>query len=385
MRVACIHPQELDASLQAQWRALQMASPRYGSPYLHPRFALLVGAQRSDARVLVIEDGGRIVGFWGLHKRPDGFGRPLGQPLADENGPVLHPEAEIDLPASLRAAGFAAAAFTGAPAPPQALARFVADAGQTARLDVSAGGPATLNALRAAHARHFKNMRRKERKAIEASGPIRFVAQTGDRATLRQLMAWKRAQFARTGLYDVFAPAWTRALIASLAEESDAAFGGVMAALYIGDRLAAAEFSLRGGAHLHSWIIAYDPQFSSFSPGHLINLRMIEGADALGARTIDFGVGAGHYKRFYANAAMDLARGVVTAASVAGTVHRWRSRLWRAAETATPGPVGDAFGRLRRRTEIIVSAELSLGGRARGLAQAVLSGGAKTKDADAAG
>ncbi len=382
MRVECIHPQELDASLAKQWRALQTTSARYASPYFHPRFAQLVGAQRPDARVIVIEDGGRAVGFWGLHKRPDGFARPLGQPLADENGPVLHPEAEIDLAAALRAAGIGAAAFTGAPEPPPALAGFVSETGESARVDLSAGGAATLEALRVAHGTHFKNMRRKERKAIEALGPISFTPHKLDQATLAQLFAWKRTQFARTGLYDVFAPAWTRALIEALATETDPAFCGMLTTLRLGDTLAAAEFSLRSGRHLHSWITAYDPEHSLYSPGHLMQMRMIEGADATGLQVIDLGVGAGHYKRFYANAGAVLGRGVVNAASMSGALHHWRSRLWRAAETAAPG---DAFGRLRRRTDIIVPAEQSFGGRVQGLMQAVIAAGGKASVPDAAG
>jgi CelD/BcsL family acetyltransferase involved in cellulose biosynthesis len=382
MRVACIHPQELDGSLKADWGGLRAASPRYLSPYFHPRFAELVGAERPDARVLVIEDGGRTVGFWGLHKRPDGFARPLGQPLADDNGPILHPEAEIDLAAALRAAGIGAAAFTGAPCPPASLARFALETDESAQVDVSAGGAATLAALKAAHGTHFKNMRRKERRVVETIGPIRYAAGVQDPAALDQVIAWKRAQFVRTGLFDVLAPAWTRALLKALAEETDPALQGMLTTLHLGDALAAAEFSLRSGGHLHSWITAYDPQFSVCSPGHLMQMRMIESADAIGLKLIDCGVGAGHYKRFYANASMVLMRGVVSAASVSGAVHHWRSRLWRAAESAAPG---DAFGRLRRRSEIIVSAEQSLGGRVHGFVQAFRHAGSRAGAADAGG
>jgi hypothetical protein len=79
---------------------------------------------------------------------------------------------------------------------------------------------------------------------------------------------------------------------------------------------------------------------------------------------------------------MVLMRGVVSAASVSGAVHHWRSRLWRAAESAAPG---DAFGRLRRRSEIIVSAEQSLGGRVHGFVQAFRHAGSRAGAADAGG
>ncbi len=383
MRVELIHPQELDAGAIADWLALRARLPAFGSPYFHPRFAQIVGQVRADARVLVLEDGGRRVGFWALHRRPDGFARPIGQPLADENGPLLDPNASIDLADALRKARLGAAAFTGLPCPPQAVAPFVCEVGESARIDLASGGASTLAALREAHSTHFKNMRRKERKALDAYRDISYDPACANQDTLDTLIGWKRAQFQRTGLYDVFAPAWTRALIAALAQEKSPAFRGVLTTLRLGDRLAAAEFALQSGGHLHSWITAYDADFSALSPGHLLQLRMIEGADAAGVGVIDIGVGASHYKRFYANAAEPLAQGMVAARGFVGALHGARSQLWRAAEANPVGAIGGAFGRLRRRSEIIMSADQTFQGRVGGMLQAVRD--ASVKPSEAAG
>lgn len=382
MRVECIHPNELDATLIGEWRHLRAQSPAYTSPYFHPRFAQLVGLLRDDARVLVLSDGGRRVGFWALHKRPDGFARPLGQPLADENGPILAPDAQLDLSKALRAARIGAAAFTGAPAHLAAIRGRVTEIGESARINLSLGGAATLAALKARHTTHFKTMRRKERKAVEAFDHIGFDARSRDRGVLTQLIAWKRAQFTRTGLYDVFAPRWTQDLISLLAAEDAADFRGVLTVLRFAGEVAAAEFSLQSDGHLHSWITAYDASYAAHSPGHLLQMRMIEGADEAGVALIDIGVGADHYKCFYANATEPLAQGIMVASTLAGAAHDLRGRLWRAVETAPVGTVSKAFTRLRRRTEIIVSADQSLEGRMRGLWQAVAaaaerSGGAR--------
>jgi CelD/BcsL family acetyltransferase involved in cellulose biosynthesis len=383
MRVDLIHPKELDSAAIAAWIALRARLPGYRSPYFHPRFAQVVGQVRDDARVLVVEEGGRPVCFWPLHKRPDGFARPIGQPLADENGPVLDPEAMIDLGAVLRLAGIGAAAFTGLPCPPSQLAGFVTEVGESARIDLSGGGAATLTALREAHATHFKTMRRKERKALELYGAITYDAACADRETLATLLCWKQAQFRRTGLYDVFAPNWTGALICALAKEQDPAFRGVLTTVHLGDKLAAAEFSLQSGDHLHSWITAYDAAFATVSPGHLLQMRMIESADEAGIRMIDIGVGAGHYKRFYATTAEPLAQGVVAARGFAGRLHQLRSSLWRAAEANPVGGLAAAFGRLRRRSEMIAAADQSFAGRMSGLLRAVRD--ASVRPSEAAG
>jgi CelD/BcsL family acetyltransferase involved in cellulose biosynthesis len=371
MRVEVIHPGELDSGVIADWLALRTRMPAFSSPYFHPRFTQIVGQLRADVRVIVIEDGGRRVGFWPLHRRPDGFGRPIGQPLADENGPILEPQAQIDLSEALQKARFGAAAFTGLPSPHPPLAARIREIGETARIDLSVGGAKTLAALREAHASHFKNMRRKERKAQEAGGDVSYHQGAGEPEALQTLIGWKSAQYRRTGLYDVFAQPWTRGLIAALAAEQTPDFKGVLATLRLGGRLAAAEFALQSGPHLHSWITAYDADFSSLSPGHLLQLRMIEGADAAGVGVIDIGVGAGHYKRFYANQSAPLAQGLVIAGGLAGAMHGMRSRLWRAAEENPMQGVASAFGRLRRRSDMIVAADQSLSGRLGGLIRAI--------------
>jgi CelD/BcsL family acetyltransferase involved in cellulose biosynthesis len=370
MRVDLIHPKELDAAAIGAWQALRAAHPAYASPYFHPRFTQVVGSLREDARVFLVEDGGRPVAFWGLHVRPDGYARPLGQPLADENGPIFDQSATLDFPALLREARIGAASFTGMPLPATVLSPFITETGQSARIDLRTGGAATLASLTQEHSTHFKNMRRKERKALELHGEIGFDGFCRDPAVLQLLIDWKRAQFVRTGIFDVLSPAWARALIIALAQETAPDFRGLVTVIRLGGHLGAVEFSLQGDGHLHSWITAYNPAHAALSPGHLMQIRVIENAEALGIKVIDIGVGEAHYKRFYANAWVALTQGVVPAASLTGAVHGMRSSLWRAAEATPIAGVAGLFGRLRRRTEIIVSAEQSFAGRCKGLAQA---------------
>ncbi|MCX5690838.1 MAG: GNAT family N-acetyltransferase, partial [Planctomycetota bacterium] len=63
MRFQVINPADLDHGLIERWADLQQANAALSSPYFRPEFTLAVGRVRSDARVTVIEDGGRVVGF----------------------------------------------------------------------------------------------------------------------------------------------------------------------------------------------------------------------------------------------------------------------------------------------------------------------------------
>ncbi len=50
----------------------------------------------------------------------------------------------------------------------------------------------------------------------------------------------------------------------------DPEFGGVLSTLQVGDRLAAAQFHLRGTRTLHAVMIAQDAAFERYAPGLLL-------------------------------------------------------------------------------------------------------------------
>src|ERR1700756_3330920 len=78
-----VRPGELDPAELAMWRAMQAATPAFGNPLLGPDFAVAVGEVRADARVAVFHRRSQPVGFLAFHRRPRGFARPIGAPLAD--------------------------------------------------------------------------------------------------------------------------------------------------------------------------------------------------------------------------------------------------------------------------------------------------------------
>jgi CelD/BcsL family acetyltransferase involved in cellulose biosynthesis len=370
MRVQAIHPKELGDSETRAWHALRAGAGCYSSPYFHPRFTQIVGQNRPDARVLVIEADGAIVGFWPLHHRPDGFGRPIGQPFSDQNGPILGQGAP-PLGHVLRVSGLWGAAFTAAPASVAGLQGYAQGSAESGMIALQQGDDATLDPLRGKTGSHFKSLRRRERRAIEAYGTVETRWGEVHTDTMALLMAWKHTQFLRTGLFDVFKPAWVRTVIDHLFAERDGAFRGVLSTLRFGETPVAMEFGLVDGGHLHSWIAAYDPAYGHFSPGHLLLTALIKDGPGRGLGVIELGMGADYYKKNYVTHGLALVRGLVRAQSVTGALRSLPHRLWTATEDANIRGVSDLFARTRRRVDNIVSAELSTSGRLRGMAQAV--------------
>ena len=69
--------------------------------------------------------------------------------------------------------------------------------------------------------------------------------------TLRQLIKWKRHQYHRTGVADVFARRWTNALLERIHATRSGMFAGVLSTLSAGDSIVAMHMGMRSASVLH--------------------------------------------------------------------------------------------------------------------------------------
>jgi CelD/BcsL family acetyltransferase involved in cellulose biosynthesis len=372
MDVSLCHPRDLADADIAAWSALRGADPRLDSPFLSLHFARCAGAVRDDARVLVVRgEGGAPHLFLPLQFSRSGLARPLGAPLCDVAGPIAAAGAADLLSRALGRTGLAAYAFAGWPAAPQAKGVKLRHTDASAVADLSNGFYAFLETQRAAHPKHFKKMRRLARQAENDHGPATITFGPASAEDLATLIGWKREQYARTRRHDVLGPDWTRALLDACAASHADDFAGVMATLRYDGKLAAAEFGLRSGATLHGWIAGYDPAFASCSPGLILQERLLEHAAASGVTRAVLGTGEGHYKKHYTSFAEPVDEGVVAAAGLAGGARALAAGLLLAVEQGRFGPASRLAVRTRRRMDVILAVETSMGGQVRGLARAI--------------
>lgn len=366
LRLQVLRPAELaDADIDV-WRSLCASRPEFRSPLLGPDFAHAVGAVRDDARVAIWREAdGYPIGFLAYHHRPGDMARPIGAPLSDYHGLVA--DRPLDVRQDLAEFGLSAFRFTGLV---DAHGDFAsATAGRHEAYVIELDGPASdyLERVRAGSAKRFKNYRRLDGKLDREVGALTLRAPDFDRAAFDQLLAWKRDQLARTGAHDFLAPQWTRDLLASFLDMREGPFQGLMINLYCGERLIAGHIGVRVGEVYHPWIASTDPEMAAWSPGQLFLLRAIAAMPELGLKVYDLGPGHDHYKRPYAFTTQTIGEGMMAAAGPRGRGAVAAERAWTLAGAHGAGPVG----RLRRRLDIIATSELSLAGRARGLASAV--------------
>lgn len=371
MKVRIVRPSSLSSEEVNAWDRIRKADMRYRSPYYTFEFAQLMELCRSDARV-ISASGGELSSpvFIPVQASMTGFARPLGAPFCDSSGPILENGAEAAVPIILERAGVAAYRYTGLMDPDGEYKRYGRDQVEAYFADLDVPFEDYLESRRAAYPKHFKKARRLSRQAAREAGELAFRFQEDDKETMKTLIAWKREQYQRTGLHDVLAAKWARRMLMLLLGAKSEGLEGVLSTLRIGGELAAAEFGLRSGDVLHGWIAGYNPKFSSYSPGILLQERLLEAACAAGVRRADLGVGASHYKKYYASSTMMLEEGVITASGAGGAVRGALSGAWMRLEGASHDGTSKLAASARRRLDNILAAETTLNGRLRGVIQA---------------
>jgi CelD/BcsL family acetyltransferase involved in cellulose biosynthesis len=142
----------------------------------------------------------------------------------------------------------------------------------------------------------LRDSRQKRRHLENDLGRLSFVAHDTRPEVFDQCIAWKSAQYIRTGLQDMFRRPESVRLFRSLEAK------GVLlvSSLSAGSHLLAVHFGAISDGRFYSWIAAYDPRHGHYSPGRLLLEDLLRERQARGDREFDFGIGNSSYKWHYA-------------------------------------------------------------------------------------
>ncbi|MET8574104.1 GNAT family N-acetyltransferase [Streptomyces sp. NPDC005012] len=360
-----LRPAQLGAEETESWRELRAKSGAIRNPFMEPEFAVALGRVRPRARVAVIEEAGggltgddrEIVGFLPFERGTWGSGRALGLGVSDLQGAVLRPQLGITAQELLRACSLNSFTFDNLEDGQALFAGHAADACPSYVIDVGEGYPAYLEVLRRQSPKFLKTTLAKERRLGRQVGEVRFVFDERDPGALRTLMAWKSAQYRRTGRRDRFAREWISRLVHLLAATRAQECSGVLSVLYAADRPVAAHFGLRSSTVLACWFPAYEPELAKYSPGLVLHLRMAEAAAAAGIGLLDMGRGAAEYKDALRTGELRVHEGTVIRPGVGAALH------WLGHE---PARRAHGFVRDRPRLASLAARGLKTVGRLRG-------------------
>lgn len=348
-QIEILHPAGLAAADRERWARLCAAEPAFASPLLGPDFAQLVGTVRDDARVAIVRRRDEALAYFAFHQRPGGMARPIGAPFSDVHAVVSGPGLPIGGLELLRRAGVRRFPFTALVDPFGLFAGAASTGGRSFAIDLTAPPPVERSA------QHRKKLRQWRTRLEAEHGPARLVAPDHDPDAFASLLIWKRAQFDRSGLHDVLRADWSYALMQAAFERREPPLRGYLATLRIGERLVAGRFGIEAGGVFHPWIAAYDPVFAAFGPGHLLLAAISEAGPDLGLRTYELGPGLEDQKRSRANLEFEVLSG--------------DARISRPPVRVTPS---GRLLRLSRRLDQIAMVELTLPGRAFGVADTLM-------------
>lgn len=328
-----ISAHDLDSTLIETWRSIQFSSSKFESPYFCPEFTQLVGCVRDDVRVVVIENGGRVVGFFPHQRSAWGRGKPVGGPLSDYHGVIAEPGSEWSLVELMRAAKLAAWSFDHLVDASERFEPYVTARVTSPRIDLSKGFEQYMRGL----GDPPQDFARKARKMAREIGDLTFTFHDGSSGPMNRMIAWKSEQYRKARLVDAFGVRWTGELLRRVMDVQTSEFAGVCSVLCAGDYIVAVHAGMRSRRVLHWWFPTYAQEFAKFSPGIILLFRVADAMVAKSLHTIDLGRGEDPYKRSVMTGAAELREGFVELPSLLTSARQLR----RAAEArAARGGLG---------------------------------------------
>ncbi len=321
------------------------ASPGLASPFLAYRYALVAEEVFPKVRVARIGQDGRVAAFFVIQYKNAlhqlfGIGQRLAGELSDYFGLVAKPGFQITPPQLLSLCGLSSLYFTHL------------DEGQVAwglsgeqpepgvQIAFPDGGPAFWEVHRQKDKKFTSDTERRERKLIESHGPLRFIYRHSQpEQALEELIAAKRAQYARTGVKDSLAAPQALAFLRALARDtdSDPDCHAVLSTLHAGEEWVASHFGLRSGGTLHYWFPVYNPHMRAFAPGRLLVKAILQSAAETGLTMIDRGSGDSPAKLDFATSKHYFQRGLWSRPGLSSALYRaglsaqWRLQALRSA------------------------------------------------------
>ncbi len=156
---------------------------------------------------------------------------------------------------------------------------------------------AAFEALVASRRKNLKRESLRKQRGLQNSlGALSIVLSDSRPEVFNQCIQWKSAQYLRTGLRDMFAnPDHVRFFREVLRKELV-----ITSSISAGGRLLAVHLGALADRTFYSWVAAYDPQHSTYSPGALLLEALL--AESWRRRDVEFNflIGDQEYKWFYA-------------------------------------------------------------------------------------
>ncbi|MGI8981391.1 MAG: GNAT family N-acetyltransferase [Pirellulaceae bacterium] len=309
MNVEVIQPSELTAELLARWDEIQSDNAALQNPYFRPEYVQAIARLRKDVEIAVMEQDGEPCGFFAYQRDRWNAATPVGGRISDYQGVIAAPQLSWTADELLKQARLRGFRFDHLLASQPQWSAGVAKEHDSPYLDLTGGFEEYRNRRRQQGCVRMKQFLSKLRKLEREVGPVRLVPFSVDPDVFKQLIIWKSAQYQHAGLANLFRLPNVALMLGELLKPSGPKFKATLSALYAGETLAAAAYSLVGGGVWHICFPSYNFDLEQYSPGALLITRLAQEASELGITQIDLGKGEAKYKTIFASAAVRVSEG----------------------------------------------------------------------------
>ncbi|WP_421791871.1 GNAT family N-acetyltransferase [Hyphobacterium sp.] len=344
-------PSELSPAEREAWQEFTDHNSTLTSPYFRLEFADAMEVARTDTRVIVARRSGELLGFLPLQLGKVGYARPLGGPLGDVQGLIQPGGAQADPRDWLRASGVPLFEFQSAVGVDQKWRDYGRTQDGSWVCDLSGGFEAYEAHRQLLSPSAFKNIRSRTRRLEKVEEGFEFCLQDERLDVFDTMIEWKRQQYHRTQVFDVFSVGWTKTLLEAILKTQTDRFRGTCSTLRIGGKIAAVHIGMASEALTHYWFPAYDPEFNRISPGLLLLIEMIKDAAERGHTGLELGPGEYRFKLELGSYQVPLWQGCMMTRSAPAVLRGVSQVLAGACEKAPLGKIGSLPRRALRKAD----------------------------------
>lgn len=327
--------QDLTADEIALWKKTTREKSEYRSAFYTYSFFAAVSAVYQDVYVSIICQNGQIVCFFPFQLMR-GMGRlclageRMGEEMSDYFAPIYTADVLISSNQFMKLTGLHYFYFT------HLEEHFVKERGIDAfqpeiglRINFRKTNQDYSDCLKEGHKSLYPDTKRREKKAIQDKGELKFIFESQERGDYAFLLEKKNAQYERTKRVGYFRKERTELLDYLFKHENDE-FKTILSTLSFGGNLMAAHLGMFYQGILHYWFPVYDFEAQKYSPGRLLLCKIIEAAGEHGIDELDFGLGDAQYKREFGNEEYQCFREVWVKPSLRGVFYKAKQSLeWR--------------------------------------------------------
>ena len=328
MKTTVIRPDELGASEEELWCKFQASTPLLDYPWFSLTYIRAVCRSEERGRVAIVEDDDAIRAFIPYTIAGDGTGVTLGRDWSNLDGLISSNE-PINLRPIIRSLGLHGWRFWHAPAGLRSLDphRYPRHESLIYVADLRDGYEGYKRSLPKSGAKGMSRAATSRRALQREVGEVSFEWNSKDLSHLSLLFDWKSSQF--DNMRQWWAKPAIKTLLRYLVDSDSEDCSGLTSVLYAGTEPISITLSLRRNKIIAPWVIAYNPEYSRFSPGTIEWYSLIEEAATRGMASVDFGYGDYPYKQRFGNSAYTVHGGGV-----------WPSRLESAARSLHRRTIG---------------------------------------------